>query len=185
MPTKRFVSVLFVLTLLVSGAIAHGAAQESSPPVPQCAQVQTAVHSYRLDYLLTETEDGKRIDSRKYSLNMGGGGQAGRSLYGRIQVGTRVPVGAKTDGTAQSIDVGTTIVAAVTLRDGVLDLSTTCDLTSAAPDATKIDGRPILRTLTLVADAPLTQGKPMLVGTADDPDSKREFQLEVTVTEMK
>ncbi len=32
---------------------------------------------------------------------------------------------------------------------------------------------------------PLVEGKPLLVGTADDPNSNREFQLEVTVTELK
>jgi hypothetical protein len=186
MPTKRFVAAFFVLTLLVAGTITHGAAQDSTPSnAPQSAQVQTMSHSYRLDYLLTETEDGKKIDSRKYSLNLGGGGQGGRSLIGRVQVGTRVPAGTKTDGTVQSLDVGTNLVAGLTVRDGVLSLSTTCDLTSVAPDEGKIDGRPILRTLTLVADAPLIEGKPMLVATADDPNSKRTFQLEVTVAELK
>jgi hypothetical protein len=28
-------------------------------------------------------------------------------------------------------------------------------------------------------------GKPMVVGSVDDPNSKREFQLEVTVTKLK
>jgi hypothetical protein len=186
MPTKRFLAAVFALTLMVCGTIAHGAAQESTPSNSvQSGQAQTPAHAYRLDYLLTETEDGKKIDSRKYSLNLGGGGQAGRSLVGRIQVGPRVPVGTKADGTTQSLDVGTNLVAGLTVRDGVLSLSTTCDLTSVAPDDAKIDGRPILRTLTLMADAPLSEGKPMLVGTADDPNSKREFQLEVTATEMK
>ncbi|HXA78685.1 MAG TPA: hypothetical protein VNV41_16240, partial [Candidatus Acidoferrales bacterium] len=64
-------------------------------------------------------------------------------------------------------------------------LETNCDVSSVAPDEAKVDGRPILRTLFIRNETPVVVGKAVTVATADDPNSKRKFQLEVTVTEIK
>jgi hypothetical protein len=81
--------------------------------------------------------------------------------------------------------VGTTISGSVSSRDGAQILDTYCDVTSVVPDEGKVDGRPVLRSLSITDETPIVEGKPMLLGTADDPNSKREFQLEVTVTQQK
>ena len=91
----------------------------------------------------------------------------------------------KSDGSIQYVDVGTKIVGFISTRDGTQVLRTNCDVSSVAPDEAKVDGRPILRTLTIVNEAPVALGKAVMIGTADDPNSKHKFQLEVTVTEIK
>jgi hypothetical protein len=187
MPTSKFWSAILALSLVTAVIALRGSAQETAAPkAVSTQQAQTPPHTYRLDYVLAELEDGKKIDGRQYSFNLGGeNSPAGRPWIGRIQIGTRVPVGTKADGTTQYLDVGTTITASVSTRDGAGELDTSCDVTSVAPDEAKIDGRPILRTLAIMGHTPIVEGKPMLVGIADDPNSKREFQLEVTVTQQK
>jgi hypothetical protein len=45
--------------------------------------------------------------------------------------------------------------------------------------------RPVLRQLSIKASTVTQLGKPMVVGSVDDPHSKRQFQLEVTVNKLK
>ena len=82
----------------------------------------------RLDYTLTESEDGKKIDSRQYSIGTGGGTQSGRSWQGQVKIGTRVPVVMKSDGTIEYIDVGTKINGFISMRDDAQVLHTDCDV---------------------------------------------------------
>ncbi|HXO87013.1 MAG TPA: hypothetical protein VN885_00080 [Candidatus Acidoferrales bacterium] len=101
-----------------------------------------------------------------------------------MQIGTKIPAGMKSDGTNQYVDVGIRICGLLRMRDGAEVLDTDVDVSSLAPDEAKVDGHPILRTLTISNQTPVGVGKAMMVGTADDPNSKRKFQLEVTVTEI-
>jgi hypothetical protein len=45
--------------------------------------------------------------------------------------------------------------------------------------------RPVLRQLNINASTLAVLGKAMIVGSVDDPNSKRQFQLEVTVTKLR
>jgi hypothetical protein len=167
-------------------ATAAAPAQDAARPKAETTpQAQTPPHSYRLDYTLTELEDGKKIDSRQYSISTGGGTQSERAWQGQVKIGTRVPVVMKSDGTIEYVDVGTKINGFISMRDDAQVLFTDCDVSSVVTDDAKVDGRPILRTLTISNQTPIVVGKPMMVGAADDPNSKRKFQLEVTVTEIK
>jgi len=175
------IAALFFCLAIAPAARAQDAA---SPKAEATPQVQTPPHSYRLDYTLTESEDGKKIDSRQYSI-MGGGSLSGRTWVSQLQIGTKIPAGMKSDGTNQYVDAGTRISARFSMRDGAQVLNTDFDLSSLVPDEAKVDGRPILRTLTISNETPVVVGRAMTVGTADDPNSKRKFQLEVTVAEIK
>ncbi len=44
---------------------------------------------------------------------------------------------------------------------------------------------PVIRQIKITGDTLLAIGKPILIGSVDDPNSKRQFQLEVTVTKLK
>jgi hypothetical protein len=43
----------------------------------------------------------------------------------------------------------------------------------------------VIRQLKINASTLVLLGKPMVVGIVDDPNSKRQFQLEVTVTKLR
>lgn len=175
-----------IAALFFCVAIAPAPAQDAAPSKAEATtQPQPPPHSYRLDYTLTELEGGKKIDSRQYSVSVGGGSRNERPWPGQVQIGTRVPVSTNTDGSTQYVDVGTRIHSYISMRDGAQVLNTNCDVSSMAPDQAKESGRPILRTLTIANETPVVLGKAVMVGTADDPNSARQFQLEITVTEIK
>ena len=142
-------------------------------------------HSYRLDFTISELEDGKKINSRQYSINLNSG------EANEIKIGTRVPVEAK-QGEFQYLDVGTSIWCR--LRDSTdvawlandVMLQVRSDLSNfAIPDQQAQNMRPIIRQVKIDSSAIATVGKQMVVGSADDPNSKRQFQVEVMVTRLK
>jgi len=184
MMKKTSLAAASIAALFFCVAIASGAQDAAPPKAEATPQAQTPPHSYRLDYTLIELEDGKKIDSRQYSISLGGGTQSGRPWTGQVEIGTRVPVVMKSDGSIQYVDVGTKIVGFISMRDGAQLLDTSCDVSSTAADDAKVDGRPILRTLAIKNQTPIVVGKVVTVGTADDPNSKRRFELDVTVTEI-
>jgi hypothetical protein len=47
------------------------------------------------------------------------------------------------------------------------------------------EARPIIRQLKVSGSTLALLGKPTIVGSMDDPNSKRQFQLEVTVTKLR
>ena len=153
-----------------------GAQKKASDPEPG--------HSYRLDFTISELEDGKKINSRQYSINMKSGDQ------NEIKIGTRVPVDTK-QGEFQYLDVGTSIWCRLRdradvawLADDVM-LQVRSDLSNFAIPEQAQNNRPIIRQVKIDSSAIATVGKPLVVGGADDPNSKRQFQLEVMVTRLK
>ena len=172
-----------VTAVLVAGVCVRSLAQDASGPQSGGVRQAQVATPYRLDFVLTETDSGKKIDSRRYTLALSPPSQGQEVRQGRLEIGTRVPIGNKTDGTTQYIDVGTTINTFLMFRNDVLTMNATCDVTSVAKE--QPPNPPILRTLTISNSVAVIEGKPMLVGTVDDPNSNREFQLEVTVTELK
>jgi len=176
-------SIVVLLLVCVTGACAvRVSAQDSAAPKAAVAPSPQPepFRAYRLDFVLIESEDGKKVDSREYSVDLSNLGAPGR-----VSAGTRIPAGVKSDGTPQYLDVNTSININFLTRGGVDGVNVNCDVSSVAPDDNSSSGRPVLRTLSIGGSAPLTVGKPMVFGVADDPNSKRQFQLTVTATELK
>jgi hypothetical protein len=130
---------------------------------------------------LDETEDGKTINTRHYSMNL----VPGFATSNEIKIGTRVPVEGK-DGNMQYIDVGTTIWSRMVERGDSLQLEVRAELSNFAnPEQESRTTMPLLRQLHISASTVATIGKPTVVGIVDDPNSKRQFVLAVTVTKLK
>ena len=145
--------------------------------------------------MISEIEDGKKINSRQYALNL----NAGES--NQLKVGTRVPVEIK-QGEIQYLDVGTSIWCR--LRDrgnrepsdrGLRELSwlgndvmvnVNTEISNfAVPDQQGTSLRPAIRQMKIESSTIAIVGKQMVVGSVDDPNSKRQFQLEMVVTKLK
>ena len=146
------------------------------------------LQAYRLDFALHELQDGNKTNSRHYSMNLTGGSGD------EIKIGTRVPVATGSSGPAgvgtqfQYMDVGTTIWAI--LREAGDDWqlqvkSETSDLDMNRAKEHGTEFAPIVRQMKIEGSTLLVTGKPMLIGTLDDPNSTRQFQLEVTATRLK
>lgn len=170
--------------LILSAGVYRAAAQDPAPPKP-ASEASEPGHAYRLDFTVNEIEDGKKINSRQYSMNLNAGDQS------EIKIGTRVPVEVK-NSEIQYMDVGTNIWCRMRDRRDVTWLgndvlmNVRSEISNfAAPDQTTQTMRPILRQMKIEASTIATISKPMVVGVVDDPNSKRQFQLEVTVTKLR
>ncbi len=138
------------------------------------------VHAYRLDFSVNELEDGKKINTRQYSLNLNA------DDANEIKIGTRVPIDSK-QGEFQYIDVGTSIWCRIGERSDGIPLSVRAEISNfAMPDqGSGHEFRPVIRQLKINASTLALLGKPLVVGSVDDPNSRRQFQLEVTVTKLR
>jgi hypothetical protein len=179
---KMFKKVIVATVLMVGVMVAGGAwkasAQESSAP-KAAPETEKAVNAYRLDFSVNEMEDGKKINTRQYSMNLNA------DDANEIKIGTRVPVDIK-QGEFQYLDVGTSIWCRLGERVSGLPINVRAEISNfATPDQQAQQTRPVLRQLSIKASTVAQLGKPMVVGSVDDPNSKRQFQLEVTVTKLR
>jgi len=192
---KKFVGVgAMILSLTLGLTVIHGKAQDAAPAKAAPEAIEPR-HAYRVDFVLTEMEDGRKINSRQYALNLNAGEND------QLKVGTRVPVEVK-QGEIQYLDVGTNLWCRLRDRSntepsehGLRELSwlgndvmlnVTAEVSSfAVPDQQGASPRPAIRQMKVEGSTIAVVGKQMVVGIVDDPNSKRQYQLEVTVTKLK
>jgi len=177
------VCVSAVLSFGVVQICAQDGAAETKPSKPN------VVRAYRLDFTFNELEGEKKINTRHYSMDLASG-----DAPMDMKIGTRVPVSTfstngKDSGTQwQYVDVGTDLNAQLrpkgdgddellVIRSDVSNL----DLTAQSG----VSSEPVIRQIRINGSTLLVLGKPLLIGSMDDPNSKRQFQLEVTVTKLK
>lgn len=182
------VSILFLCgTPFWSG---HALAQEASAKTTS-DEASKPLAAFRLDFSLNESEDGHKINSRRYSMNI----VPGYTSSNEIKIGSRVPVEGK-QGEMQYIDVGTSIWSRMTERGEGVELEVRAEISNfanphsggAGSEGGERENRssmPLLRQLRINASTVAMPGKPTVVGIVDDPNSKHQFELEVTVTKIR
>src|SRR5271157_3360896 len=140
--TKRTVAAgALIVALVIAGGISKARAQESSGSTKSTEQEPAKpLEAYRLDFSVNELEDGKRINTRQYSMNLNANDS------NEIKIGTRVPVEPKA-GEFQYIDVGTNISGRLQMRNGQLALHVSTEISNfAIPEqAQGHDPRPMIR----------------------------------------
>jgi hypothetical protein len=179
---KNVLATTMMVAALALATVQLGAAQADAP---KNHDAEKAVGAYRLDFTLTELEDGKKINSRQYSMN------SRSEDWNEIKIGSRVPVESKGEEW-QYLDVGTNIRCKLLDQTdmaslgGSVALSVNADLSSfAIPEQQGQSVHPTIRQMKIGASTIAVVGKPMVVGVVDDPNSKRQFQLEVVVTKLR
>lgn len=174
------VAKFLLVTLFWSAPVSHAQEKPEPKPAQQTAQ-ERPITPYRLDFTISEIEDGKKMNARQYSLN------ANTGDHNSLKIGTKVPVQVK-EGEVQYLDLGTDISADLRERDNGLALEVRAAMSSfASPDdqANRSNSMPLLREMKINASTVLSPGRPTIVGSVDDPNSKRQYQLEVTATKLK
>jgi hypothetical protein len=166
-----------VATVGSSRAWAQGSPDSSKIAAPEPAK---PVEAYRLDFSINEIEDGKKINTRQYSMNLNA------NDANEIKIGTRIPVEPK-QGEFQYLDLGTNIWSRLEMHNGQLQLAVRTEVSNfAIPEQSQgHESHPMIRQLKINASTLALLGKPMVVGSVDDPNSKRQFQVEVTVTKLR
>jgi hypothetical protein len=112
-----------------------------------------------------------------------------------IKIGARVPVAFSVTPASpgspvpsfQYLDIGTNIWAQLREHGDELMLVVKGDVSSLDVDTGEHIGTsaPVVRQIKISGDTLLVVGKPIMIGSADDPNSKRQFQLEVTITKLR
>jgi hypothetical protein len=179
--TRAFAVSALLVALAVFGGVGRIAAQQSTETTKAATQDSPKlVEAYRLDFSINELEDGKKINTRQYSMNLNGNDS------NDLKIGTRVPLEGK-EGQFEYIDVGTNISARMQSRNGQVEVFVHTDMSNfAVPEQAQVhDPHPVIRQLKISGSTLAVLGKPMIIGSVDDPNSKRQFQVEVTVNKLR
>jgi len=189
---KMFVVLIAVVTIGLwfapRPAEAQEGSKETSPAEPAKPKPVQPLQSYRLDFSFNELADGKTVNTRHYSMNL----TAGNS--DEIKIGTRVPVATGSSPSTpapaqyQYIDIGTQIWSQLREHGDELILVVRGEVSNLDVNTGDHSGAllpPVIRQIKINGDTSLVVGKPIVIGSVDDPNSKKQFQLEVTVTKLK
>jgi hypothetical protein len=148
---------------------------EAPKPVPKPLTV------YHLEFAVRELEDGKRLNSRSYTMSVEDGD------WGRIRVGNRIPYNSGKEQ-FQYFDVGINIDCRLRDHDSYILLeNTSIEISSVVKDESSGGGtpNPIVRQARASVVASVTPGKPTVITTMDDVSSNRRYEVEVTATKIR
>lgn len=140
--------------------------------------------AYQLEFTITELADGKKINTRTYSL------VAQQGMLNKLRVGGRLPVVTSTASSSfpsqfQYIDVGVNIDCEVREREGFVLLASTIDVSSLAPQRDEQTHQAVVRQVRSEVRTILSPGRPTVISGMDDPTTKARFEFEVTATKVK
>jgi len=172
-------SLVLIFAVLNTVQTLHAQEEHKQASEPASAKV---VHAYRVDFSINELQDGKKINSRHYSMILTSGDR------NQIKIGTRVPVSTTPSVSTQFqyMDVGTNInCRIVDSASEDLSLEVHADFSNLSSPEEQHSTPPIIRQVTLSGTTLTTPGKSVVIGSADDPNSNRQFQLEATVTKLR
>ena len=178
MSMRNVVQLILLSLAVVTWSLRPCVAQKSNPALERVEVAEKAQNAYRLDFSVDEIEGGKKVNSRQYWMNLNGGDA------NAVKIGTRVPVETK-QGEFTYLDVGTNIWSRITERANGLGLEVRAEISNFAMNNQENNLRPLLRQMQINGSTLVTIGKPIVIGSVDDPNSKRQFQLEVTATKLK
>lgn len=171
---KKVIWSMLVVALVICGITTRTQAQNTSADSSHPRRDET----YRLDFSINELEDGKKINVRHYSTNITGGSH-------ELKIGSRVPIESES-GKFVYLDIGTSIATKVYGSPEAPILDVTAEISNlAVPDQNTHGGQPTIRQMIISGNTLIVFDKPMIIAAVADPNSKREFQLEVLVTKLR
>ncbi len=173
---KRFSAVLILTVISAAAVYSQEKEAPKEPPKPR----EYAV--YKLDFVIAELEDGKRVNSRSYSM------MAQEKRSATINVSTRVPVPTTTAPTPSInyMDVGLTLEYTVAEEGGMVVVNGRTRIDSFA-EGQPIGSvtMPVTRRVSADGQAAVTPGKPTIISSVDDVNSKKRYEVQVTATKIK
>lgn len=155
--------------------------ENQSSEISTSKQPKPAVF-YRVEFVVRELENGKRINSRSYTM------LAKEDRPTRIRVGNRVPYSTGPAGQFQYSDVGMNIDFTLReLENSLLPMSTKLESSDVvAPEQTGGGTtNPAFRHVSFEVDSEVLPGKPTVISTLDDVSTNRRYEVEVTATRVK
>lgn len=175
MTIRKTVCTALVFVSCLAGNPSRAQDAPKNQAAVEAKPIDLAVTPYRADFVLSELENGKKINTRHFSMDLTAGPR--KQV---LKIGDRVPVEVK-QGELQYLDVGYNIDCRLTERQNGLGLEVSADVSSMATHSTQ----PLIRQFRIDGSTVVLPGKPVMIASGDDPDSNHEFQLEVTVTKLR
>lgn len=180
METTMKMKWMFAVTLFCLGMMTISAQQKEEP-------AQRVLRGYKVDYALVEMQDGKRVNTRNYTVLVEEE-ERGNYSPASIRVGTRVPVnvGGK-DGqpSLQYMDVGLNIDCRIKPRGtDRASVESTIEIANFVSDDQMRSPNPVIRSNRSRVTAVVVLGKKTTVASYDDINSTRSTVVEVTVTQL-
>ena len=167
------------MVLAAAGVRAQDTAKEAAPASPE--------HYYRLNFTVEEVNDaGKVENTRSYIATVATGHGGGQ----QIRTGSKIPIATGTSGGQatqfQYVDVGVNFdVRQVKEMGDRLTFTLTADVSSVAQDQHSPLGEPVIRQNKWDSSVLIPVGKPTVVFSADDLDSKGKMQVELTAVKVE
>lgn len=172
----------FLRLLLILGLVSLVAAQDT--PKNHVQKI------YKVVFVLYEVEDGKKINERSYTIPVTT--VDGNTRDSSMTVGARVPIATGTTGdntVFQYLDVGLKIECNVAEQDNKFIVHGDVELSSIAlPDQgtnQRLPGQPVVRRIRQTFTTLVPPGKPTVVTTSDDINSKKRTEVEITATRLE
>jgi hypothetical protein len=166
-------------------------------PLPVWAQDTTKVstsetpaHYYRLNFTVEDVNDAGKVDNTRTYIATIATGQGGRQ---QIRTGSRIPIATGTSSGStqfQYIDVGVNFdVLQVKEAGEKLSFSLKAEISSLGQEQHPIAGTPVgdpvIRQNQWDSAVLIPLGKPTVVFSSDDLDSKGKMQVELTATKVE
>lgn len=148
-------------------------------------------HHYKLEVTLSEFDGANKTNERHYMLLCTEGDRT------QLKTGNRVPIATGSFGGAgkvdptvvntqyQYIDTGFNMEVRVREDAGGLQMQTTAELSGVVPAESNTEVNrvtPVIRSLRQEVNALVKLGKPTMLTSIDDVNTKRRYQLDVTAT---
>jgi len=175
----RLASVIACMLLLMQPATAQEKPSEEQPKKAQ-EKAPKPVIVYQLDFAVDELLEGKRINTRNFTMLL----KEGES--NKVRMGTRLPVSGR-GPELKYTDVGLKFDCSLQERDNLIVLDFKLDLNDfALPEETgRTTSQPLIRNVQAEIETAIPPDKPTVIGIFDDSANKRRYELRATVVKVK
>jgi hypothetical protein len=163
---------------LLALTMAPGSGLAQNQDTPKTLESQTV---YKLEFVLKEVEGGKVLNARTYSamVSVDAKNPASTSIRAGGVVSYNDAKGPQSVSTGVNIDC-----RAVKEVERGLSLNVSADISSVPSEPVSPGAAPMIRQNRWSSPAIVPLKKPTLLFSSDDPMSKRQMQLELTVTSI-
>ncbi|HEX7285259.1 MAG TPA: hypothetical protein VF532_03715 [Candidatus Angelobacter sp.] len=177
---RTLLGVILAFALISSSAAQDQAKKQE--PAKGSTPAAKAPESYRLEFKIYELEGGKRTNERAYTMI---GGVPGG--WTNLRTGTRVPV--TTGEKSTYIDVGVRLDCHLSEEGGKVFAQVRMEISSLVLPEPGNEPRsstmPVLRNTNADIGTEIKTGKPQIIASADDVNSKKKVQVELTATRIE
>jgi hypothetical protein len=171
--------LLLVLGFIFAAGNGWSQADQSAKPAAQSGE---PAKYYRLDFVIKETDNGKPVSSRNYSLTAAAGGSGNNCS---VRAGDKIPTPTGKDQFTY-LDIGVNIDCH-DLKDvgEKLALRIQADITGSTGLAQAAAGAPVIRQFRWASDVLVPLRKATVIYQSDSASSKNGMQLELTATPLQ